>query len=195
MVHPGLAVITTVTPNPARDVTYRVPQVRIGQSHRVEVLGTRAGGKGMNCAGVLASMETPHRALAIVGEADREWWERDAAHRGICSEALVVAEPHRVRLSTALVHEDHEVTVLNEPGLGPPPAAWRGLVDASVATAEALDVIAWCGSVPAQAPEAMLADAVHRGVVSGAHVVIDGSGTWLLAAVAAGPAIVTVNRQ
>ncbi len=187
--------ITTVTANPARDLTYRVPRLQIGHSHRVETVGARAGGKGMNCAGVLASMGRAHRALAVVGEADRQWWERDAAEREIQVMTLTVADPHRVRLSTAVVQADQEVTVLNEQGVAPPSQMWRDLVEAALSGGGPGDVIALCGSLPPLAEEAVLAEVVHRGGEAGAHVLVDGSGTWLRTALEARPAVVTVNAH
>ncbi len=187
--------ITTVTANPARDLTYRVARLQIGRSHRVDTLGVRAGGKGMNCAGVLASMSRQHRALAVVGEADRQWWERDAVGRGIEAVTLTAADPHRVRLSTAVVQDDHEVTVLNEQGDAPPTGAWRHLVETALSDAGPGDVIALCGSLPPLAEQAVLAEVVHRGREAGAHVLVDGSGTWLRTALAARPAVVTVNAH
>ncbi len=36
--------IFTLTPNPALDITYAVPRLHVGESHRVSVTGTHAGG-------------------------------------------------------------------------------------------------------------------------------------------------------
>lgn len=185
--------ITTVTANPARDVTYKVERLTIGHSHRVETVGTRAGGKGMNSAGVLASMSREHRALSIIGEADRQWWERDVIERRIHAEAIVAAEPYRVRLSAAVVQADDEVTVFNEHGVAPPPQTWRNLVEAALSRAGQGDVIAICGSLPPLAEAEVLAEVVQRGRAAGAHVLVDGSGAWLRIALEAAPSVVTVN--
>lgn len=191
----GPVVIISVTPNPARDLTYRVPQLQIGASHRVSTVGERAGGKGMNCAGVLASMGRAHRALAVVGETDADWWQRDTLERGVATTVLTAAPPHRVRLSTAIVQRDHEVTVLNEQGVAPPPQVWRDLVEAALDGVSSADVIAVCGSLPAQADAGVLAEIVHRAREIGTHVLVDGSGPWLPKALAARPVVVKVNAQ
>jgi len=186
-------VITTVTANPARDVTYKVERFTIGHSHRVETVGTRAGGKGMNSAGVLATMSREHRALSIIGVTDRHWWESDVKERGIHAETIIAAEPHRVRLSAAVVAADNEVTVLNEQGVAPPANVWRDLVEAALCSAASGDIIALCGSLPPQAEGAVLAEVIHRGRAAGAHVLVDGSAAWLRIALEAGPSVVTVN--
>jgi hypothetical protein len=48
--------IVTVTPNLALDVTYELPELRPGHAHRVRAVHSRAGGKGVNVAPVLASL-------------------------------------------------------------------------------------------------------------------------------------------
>lgn len=55
--------IVTITPNPALDVTYAVPELAPGRSHRVTDPVERAGGKGLNVASVLAAVG--HRALVL----------------------------------------------------------------------------------------------------------------------------------
>jgi tagatose 6-phosphate kinase len=53
--------ILTVTPNVALDITYRVDQLTPGSSHRVRRVEERAGGKGVNVAGVLRTLGTSKR--------------------------------------------------------------------------------------------------------------------------------------
>jgi tagatose 6-phosphate kinase len=56
-------VIVAVCVNPAIDVTYRVPELSVGRSHRVREVHARAGGKGINVARVLHQLGgaiTPH---------------------------------------------------------------------------------------------------------------------------------------
>src|SRR5699024_2143203 len=50
------SMIITLTPNPAVDVTYAVPELRHGTVHRVEQVTEAAGGKGVNVARVLAQL-------------------------------------------------------------------------------------------------------------------------------------------
>jgi tagatose 6-phosphate kinase len=52
----GGPVILTVALNAALDVTYKVPALRPGVSHRVTEVTERAGGKGLNVARVLAAL-------------------------------------------------------------------------------------------------------------------------------------------
>ena len=57
--------IVTVTPNPAVDVTYGLDALRPGQVHRVRTVTTRAGGKGVNVARVLARLGSPCAAVGL----------------------------------------------------------------------------------------------------------------------------------
>jgi fructose-1-phosphate kinase PfkB-like protein len=59
--------IVTVTPNLALDVTYEVPELRPGHAHRVRAVHSRAGGKGVNVARVLALLGHDVMVLGLAG--------------------------------------------------------------------------------------------------------------------------------
>src|SRR3954449_6470576 len=63
----GNKVVLTVTPNPAVDVTYTVPGIHLGASHRVPAPLNRAGGKGLNVSRVAHQQGVPTLAIATVG--------------------------------------------------------------------------------------------------------------------------------
>jgi tagatose 6-phosphate kinase len=66
----GDGVIVAVCVNPAIDVTYRVPELSVGRSHRVREVHARAGGKGINVARVLHQLaESVTVAAALCGGA------------------------------------------------------------------------------------------------------------------------------
>lgn len=193
--------IVTLTPNPAVDVTYRVPTLVPGASHRVEDVRRRAGGKGVNTAGVLARTGREHACVAAVGSGLRAWWDADLAARGVRSESVAVGEPWRTRTSVAVVTDEGGATLLNEAGEAPPAAVWTGLSErvrdlVADAAPGARPVLAVCGSMPgatqAQPPE-RLVDLLARFPSSGGAVVVDGSGGWLRAALAGRPALVKPN--
>jgi tagatose 6-phosphate kinase len=64
--------IVTVTPNLALDVTYELPELRPGHDHRVRAVHSRAGGKGVNVARVLAMTIKPNAGelAAVTGTDD-----------------------------------------------------------------------------------------------------------------------------
>ena len=57
--------IITVTLNPAIDVTYRLPRLRVGEVHRVTEVTSRLGGKGVNVARVLHQLGEPTHAVGL----------------------------------------------------------------------------------------------------------------------------------
>ena len=114
--------IFTLTPNPALDITYAVPLLHVGESHRVSVTGVHAGGKGLNVAGVLAGRGVPHVAIAPIGERQRDFFIVDAAQRGL--RLRHVESPAATRRSVSVFSADGRATVLNEQGDVQPQEVW-----------------------------------------------------------------------
>ena len=194
--------IVTLTPNPAVDVTYRVPTLVPGASHRVEDVRRRAGGKGVNTAGVLARLDRAHACVVAVDTALRPWWDEDLVSRGVRSESVAVGEPWRTRTSVAVVTDDGAATLLNEAGHEPPASVWVELSRTverltQEAGPGARPVLAVCGSMPGvtqEQPPERLVDLLAR-ISSGGAVVVDGSGGWLRAALPTRPALVKPNAH
>lgn len=199
--------IVTLTPNPAIDVTYRLPALFPGESHRVDEVQRRAGGKGVNTAGVLARGGVPHAAVAPVSVDVATWWETDLSSRKIRSEAVETAAGWTMRTSTAVVADDGAVTVLNEAGAPVQEPVWCALAERSRVLLRAASeaprrgdfgrsVLAVCGSLPgacADLPPAILTDLVADAVEDGHAVVVDGSGEWLRRVLPLRPDLVKPN--
>lgn len=189
--------VVAVTPNPAVDLTYRVPVLTVGDSARVAEPRRRAGGKGVNTASVLAQLGHPHVAVSAVGREVAAWWSEDLAARGIRSREIVVEGGFRTRSSVAVVDDEGAATVLNEQGEDPGPAAWEEV--AAVAGSELTrsttrPVLAICGSLAAEDAVTPLLRLVERARSVGAAVVVDGSGSWLDAVLPLRPDLVKPNR-
>lgn len=195
--------IITLTPNPAVDVTYRVPELRVGASHRVEDVRRRAGGKGVNTAGVLARTAAEHACVAAVDGALQTWWDEDLAERGVRSESVLVQAPWRTRTSVAIVTDDGTATLFNEAGEAPPRAVWadlaaRVLALAGATASGARPVLAVCGSLPGTAmddPPGELVRLASDVTADGGAVTVDGSGGWLREVLATRPALVKPNAH
>lgn len=80
--HRTMILALTLTPNPAVDVTYLVPALAPGGSRRVAEARERAGGKGVNAAGVLASMGRRSTVVAPVGVSNLAAFGDDRGARG-----------------------------------------------------------------------------------------------------------------
>jgi hypothetical protein len=85
--------ILTVTPNIALDITYRVDQLTPGSSHRVRRVEERAGGKGVNVAGVLRALGHDTVVLGFVGGATAGAVTSDLARGGLVHELIAVDGP------------------------------------------------------------------------------------------------------
>ncbi len=185
--------ILTLTPNPAVDITYRVAAVTLGESHRVEHVTERAGGKGINTAAVLASMDLDCLALAPVGAANQAFFAHDLDGRGIRHH--LVRAPHPTRRSVALVDDAHEATLFNEAGMPIPDAVWHTVIRAVERLGGSGGVLTVSGSLPARAPADLVARITQAAHEAGLRVVLDVSGPALSSCLAFAPELVKPNRS
>lgn len=180
--------ILTVTPNAALDLTYHVPSLRPGASHRVREVAVRAGGKGINVARVLHALG--HDTL-VTGFAGGQAIQRDLAAAGIREHLVEIAAPVR-RTVTVVSEEDKEATAFNEPGSTVSISDWTRLVGDFHVLAERADVVVLSGSLPPGLPSdayAQLIGATTR------PVVLDTSGRALLDGLPAGPRVIKPNAD
>jgi tagatose 6-phosphate kinase len=185
-------VIVTVTPNPALDVTYRVPALRVGEVHRIRNVFVRAGGKGINVARVLQQLGEPCAAVGLGGGPDGRRLVAELRAAGL--DVDFREELPDVR-RTLVVHAEGGVTSFWEPGREPadPVGTAQALLDAvraRLATARAVTV---SGSLPPRIDPELPARIAR--LCSERHVpaVLDLDGEPLLAAVAAEGALLMPN--
>jgi len=185
-------VIVTVTPNPALDVTYRVPELRPGQVHRVGDVLVRAGGKGINVARVLQQLGEPCAAVGLGGGPDGGRLVAELRAAGL--DVDFREELPDVR-RTLVVHAHGEVTSFWEPGREPvdPLRAGQALLDAvhaRLATARAVTV---SGSVPPRVDPELPTRIARLCAERQVPAVLDLDGEPLRAAVAAEGAVIMPN--
>ena len=185
--------IVTVTPNAAVDVTYRVADLVPGQAHRVRSVHSRAGGKGVNVARVLARLGEPVLACLLAGGRTGDELLDGLRDSALPHDAVAIADSTRRTLS---VVDDHgTATLLNEPGPAVTAAEWAALRARVTALAAGAAVVVVSGSLPPGAPEDAAGQLVAAGAGQGARVVLDTSGAQLRAACAAGPEVVKPNAE
>lgn len=194
--------IVAVTPNPALDMTWRVPRIVPGGTHRADAGRVRAGGKGVNVARVAHAQGAAALALTTVGGATGEEFAAELAASGVRHGLVPVAAA--TRRSVALVDEElGDTTIVNERGENPSPAEWDAL-RAAVASALSSSagavsgtggapVLVVSGSLPPGAPADLLPGLIRIGRDAGAVVIADTSGPALLAAAGAGAAVLKPN--
>lgn len=169
--------ILTLTPNPALDLTYAVPRLLVGESHRVSLTGTHAGGKGLNVAGVLACMGIDNIAIAAVGEQHRQFFVEDAAQRGL--NLRLVDSPARTRRSVTVFGADDRATVLNEQGNPQPDEVWEQIAGIVRTSTRPGDVFTMAGSIPPETADDSLVEVCRAAADAGARLIIDGRGSWV----------------
>lgn len=181
--------IGTVTLNLALDVTYRVDELVVGGSHRVQETRQRAGGKGVNVARVAATLGHQVLALGFVGGFTGELVASELFDAGLT--ALLTPIAGETRRTVAIVNSvDGDATIFNEAGPEVSADEWRAFHDRMPWAR--MGVLACSGSLPPGLPVDAYAElavrARHHDVVS----VIDAGGDALLAAAKVG-AVVRAN--
>ncbi|YAL83172.1 1-phosphofructokinase family hexose kinase [Dermacoccaceae bacterium W4C1] len=182
--------ILTLTPNPAWDVTLRVPQLTPGESLRTGPALRRAGGKGVNTASVLHLLDHRATALVVAGADDGAAFGQDLRRRGIPHRVL--STPGRTRTSTTVVDDEGVATVFNEPGLPWSSETVDQLRTAAMELTTSGDVVTLSGSAPPSSEHlvaALIADLSDR------RLVLDLQGQALLKSLRLSPALVKPNRS
>ncbi|WP_433174784.1 1-phosphofructokinase family hexose kinase [Actinoallomurus sp. CA-150999] len=157
--------IVTVTPNLALDVTYELPELRPGETHRVENVHARAGGKGVNVARVLHALGHDVLVVGPAGGPTGAALRADLDAAGLAHDLVPISGETR---RTVTVVAGGDATLLNEPGPTITPEEWAAL-EARIPDA---DVVVISGSLPPGVP----ADAVARLARRDARVIVDTSG-------------------
>ncbi|MER7073012.1 PfkB family carbohydrate kinase [Terrabacter sp. NPDC000476] len=208
--------IVTLTPNPALDITYAVPTVTLGESHRVGSVTERAGGKGLNVAAVLATMlaSTSNRtstpttttptetgtspgagvvAVAPVGALDRDLFAADLDARRVPHR--LIESPCPTRRSVAVVESDGRATLLNEAGVGQSRRVWQLVTDEVERLAGSARVLTVSGSLPPGTDPDLVLRLTELAHAHDLLVVLDVSGEALARALPAHPDLVKPNRS
>lgn len=184
--------ILTLTPSPALDITYAVPSVALGESHRVGSVSERAGGKGLNVAAVLTAMGCKAVAVAPVGELEVELFAGDLDARRVPHR--LVSSPLPTRRSVAVVEAHGRATLFNEPGTAQSQRVWERVADEIVQLAPEATVLTVSGSLPPGTDPDFVRRVTVRAHEAGLRVVLDVSGTHLTRALGAAPDLVKPNR-
>jgi len=174
--------IWTITPNPALDITWRVPAWQRGRSHRVVDVAERPGGKGLNVARVLDQMGVPVSAAGFLGGGT------GARVRDLLAEAAPqvrstwIEVPGETRRSVAIV--DGDATVFNEAGAPVPASAWADLTRLVADHVRPGDVVVVSGSMPPDTNAERFSVLLTAAREAGARTLADTSGPLLVVAAA-----------
>jgi tagatose 6-phosphate kinase len=179
--------ILTVTLNAALDVTYQVPALRLGETHRPTAVDMRAGGKGVNVARVLHALGHETMVTGLVGGETGAAIRADVREAGLRESLFDMAGPSR---RTVTIVSDGTATAVNEPG---PPVSisdWADFVGGYHALAARASVVVLSGSLPGNLPVDAYAQLIRA---TSTPVILDAAGESLRAGLSARPAVVKPN--
>jgi tagatose 6-phosphate kinase len=179
--------ILTVTLNAALDMTYQVPALRIGETHRPTAVNVRAGGKGINVARVLHALGHETMVTGLVGGETGAAIRANVLLAGLRESLFEMTGPSR---RTVTIVSDGTATAINEPG---PPVSisdWADFVGGYHSLAARASIVVLSGSLPPRLPDDAYAQLIRA---TPTPVVLDTAHAPLLAGLAARPAVVKPN--
>ncbi|MER5337117.1 hexose kinase [Micromonospora sp. NPDC002717] len=182
--------ILAVCPNPAIDVTYTVPDLVPGTSHRVTTTRCRAGGKGVNVARVLSLLGARTRLLGLAGGTTGETIREELRDAGIPADLTTVGGESR---RTVTVVSPKTATVLNEPGPVVTATEWGAFTERFDDAVASAAVVVLSGSCPPGVPVTAYRDLTVAAHSAGAVVLVDAAGAALHHALTARPDMVKPN--
>jgi tagatose 6-phosphate kinase len=184
--------ILCVCLNPAMDVTYAVPELVDGETHRAEVIGRRAGGKALNVARVLRQLGEPVLATGLAGGTDGDALLADLAVAGVAAEFAGIEGQSR---RTTTVYDGRRATGFYEVGPEVGEAEWRAFGSLYTRLVADAAIVVISGSQPPGVPVDAYAELTRLAAAAGVTVVLDAAGPALATALAARPDLVKPNRR
>ncbi len=173
-----MALVVTLTVNPALDLTVPVDRVISGRKLRCGAPRLDPGGGGINVARVLHRLGVPTIALyavgGLTGERLRELIDREGfAHRPIA----VAGETRQSFTAVEAASGEPYRFILPGPELSA--NEWQSLQDATIEMAERADLVVASGSLAPGMPEDFYARLAEAMRASGDRLVLDSSGPGL----------------
>ncbi|MFI9557964.1 1-phosphofructokinase [Nonomuraea endophytica] len=185
--------ILTLTLNPSLDRTIEVGELTRGAVIRAGAARLDPGGKGVNVSRALLANGVVSCAVVPFGGDEGRRLIHLLADEGL--EMVMVPVRGATRSNVALAEPDGTVTKINEPGTALSADELDTVAEAVLSAAHSADWVVASGSLPPSVPQDVYAVLCRRFTGAGIHVAVDTSGPALMAAVAAGPALVKPNRD
>lgn len=188
-----MARVLTITLNPALDLTLEAPAFTPGTVNRVRATQLEPAGKGINVARVLARLGHRISVSGLVGDLNREPFERLFAEEQLADHFVRV--PGYNRINTKIAEPDGRVTELNGPGFTVGSDALHRLKVQLMELLGDQDAMVIAGSLPSGMPAASLVDLVNYLKAAGKPVWLDTSGIAFNAGIEAMPYAVKPNQD
>ncbi|MCX8052874.1 MAG: 1-phosphofructokinase [Armatimonadetes bacterium] len=186
--------ISTVTLNPAVDKTVYVSKLVPYDTNRVIKVEVDAGGKGINCARMLARLGAQARALAFVGGTTGEFVAAVLARDGVIFDRVQTAKPTRTCIAIEDA-TDHPPTTLNERGGPIDHAELVSLLEKTKEVSRQSSYVLFGGSIPLGVNDDIYNVLVQIAAAAGARPVLDADGEALAEGIKAKPFMVKPNMD
>ncbi|MFI8088328.1 1-phosphofructokinase family hexose kinase [Streptomyces sp. NPDC086080] len=187
--------ILTVTLNTALDITYRIPSLRPGSSHRVSEVTERPGGKGVNVARVLAALGHEVTVTGFSGGTTGRVLRERLTEVPRLTDALVPVSGTTRRTIAVVDARSGDTTQLNEPGPAVSHAEWSAFQEVYEDLLASASAVALCGSLPPGVPVGAYASLIRTARAAGVPTLLDTSGSALRRGVAGRPDILKPNAD
>ncbi|MCL2002928.1 MAG: PfkB family carbohydrate kinase [Oscillospiraceae bacterium] len=182
----GIAIVITVTLNPAVDVTARLDRLCPGATNRLSESVVNAGGKGVNAARLVKALGGD---VIAAGFGDARFI---ASLTGLEQRFIEVGE---TRVNMKIIDARGQMTELNSPGAPVGDEAYRAMAGLLLSLAAPGTVFVLAGSLPPDAPAGLYASCIRMLKERGCKTVLDASGEVLRLGVLENPDIVKPNRD
>lgn len=186
--------ILTVTLNAAVARTLVVPSLALGERHRSPEGISLAGGKGINVARALRTLDVPVLAAGLVGGRDGDAIRDGLSKAAIPFDLVEIKNPSRT--STAIVDPMNATqTEINERGPKVSPEEAREFSRRLEFLMQYATAVVFAGSLPPNLDEGYFAGLVKKARDRGLYTVVDAPPTVLKAALKEAPSLVSPNQH
>jgi tagatose 6-phosphate kinase len=187
--------ITTVTLNAALDITYSIPHFKIDQLHRITDYLSVPGGKGVNVARVLHTLDEDVITTGFVAGYQGAALLAGLRNEGIQSDFIHLQNGETRRAITILDHNQGTSTELVEEGPSITETEIQSLRQKVESLAKVSKWILFCGSLPIGCPSWMYAELTEIAHQQGAKVGLDARGEALREGLHGKPDLVKPNEH
>ena len=184
--------IVTVTLNAAIDKTLSVPNFRLGRRHRTVEQTTMAGGKGVNIARALKTLDQPVIATGFAGGPTGVRIVEQLTEEAILNDFVRIREESRT--NTAVVDPTSgEQTEINERGPSVTAREFELFRDKLVYLARGAEIVVIAGSLPRGVEPDTYAALLRELKRVGVTTIVDSDGEPMRQAVRAEPTVISPN--
>jgi 1-phosphofructokinase/tagatose 6-phosphate kinase len=184
--------IITVTLNPAIDKSLSVPSLRLGRRHRTVERRTLAGGKGVNIARMLKTLDQPVIATGLAGGATGTQIIEQLRRESIVNDFVLIGEDSRTN-TNLLDPTTGEETEINEQGPLVDADELARFCDKLYYLARGAAMVVFAGSLPRGVEPDFYATLLRELHKRDVLTIVDTDGDALRQAVRAEPGIVSPN--